>query len=1096
MQKGTFISSKGKKWNIKGYDFAQNYEFICEEVQEKEVSVLEDFNIEDNSNESRSYPFHVVINKSELKFNTNGLAKFTLKELGLEKDFIREDVLTLKSNLSENNNLDSETSSWLNFLASLDIQDMIELGSLLNYVKSSCSVRNEVVVDIGGILDIKKYKIDNEFIVSVKMNKFIQVTVEKGNCRLDIKEVDYSEKLPYAVDYFKHPYKNIFEVVKEKEESFAGVIGAFRTLDEIMELHPDKDYSYILNKELILVEKGNFESVIQMFKDSKEPIALDTETDGLRITFKKEDKLVGIVLSPNEDVGYYFPFRHNSVENLCEEEEIESFIEEHFKEMLETREIILQNASFDWKVMYSEGVNINVAFDVYGAFRLTLWLEDPSMLLNLKYLAKRFLGHDSLELSDLVVGGWNESLSFRDVPKYLIALYACMDTVNTYALRNFILRENLLEYYNAGKTFNLECKFSKVVGYQEYYGHHIDVSRMPEIQRTLEEKAAQLYQEMREMVGYDFNPKSTKDLPKVLFETLKLRVVNRTEKGNPSTDKETLKILAETHRFPKILLEYREYMTQLDNFVSKVGERASNDGYSFSDIQQFLETGRIACKKPNYQSYSPEVKNYITPRPDHYYLDFDYSAVEYRIMASMAKEQVLIDKFKDPDTDIHSYQAGRMFGVPLLAVSKDLRSQSKGVSFGLFYGMQAPSLGATIFGEETPENTAKAENLMKMFFKGQEHVKNFFDTAQANSYARGWSDTYSGRRRYFNKNKYSKHKIMRMGANHRIQGTAADIFKIAMVRMFNKIFEIGWQGKMLIPFFVHDEAILEIHNSIDPVIALKNVMECSRFFIKNWAPLTNEFGWGRNWYEAKSGECPVPVQDIILAKYGETGLDWWDGDISKLVDFQVGEIHKWQKQKLIDFLEDKENHGKELSAPVLKQANALFKDLVKGDKRGVENIIVPEGIKFDKKDPLVNFKELLGILELTEVYKNAEIQEFSPDGAKPVNSAPVLDTWEIDAIEDDKKAVRNVSLKLMGAYRDSETLWVELPDENNKELFVTVMTELENIFKNNPGDTPIYFQDAKNNIFEAEGLLINGEGINKVFKYMRMVKGNVAGGIR
>lgn len=972
-----------------------------------------------------------------------------------------------------------------------------ELASFLFTAKSICVRENEEgYYDISfeeTFNSLKKYNKDYDnfsFEISQKMGTVISCKVESQfYTALDLKEVDRSEKMPWIDAKHTMQYKNMFRDLITQKKTESGVLGAFKTIEEIIADNPDRNFDYILKKDLRFVTRETFKKVMSKI-DKDIPFAVDTETDGLKINFKKGDKLVGLILTPDneEEISYYFPFRHEdeSIENLCEEYEIEDFFDKHFKDLLETGKAIYQNGSFDWKVLKTEGISARIFFDTLTAFRLTLWNEDRTLSLGLKHLAKRFLGHDSLELDDLVVGGWNNSLSFRQVPRELVRLYGCMDGVNTLALYKYILKENLLEYYNATRVFKLECTFSECVGYQEYYGHHVDIDNLPEIRRHLTEEKDALYEKMKELAGgLEFNPGSTKDLQNILFKILGLTPVSMTESGSPSTNKESLKILAMKHEFPRILLKYREIATQLNNFMNKIGGIATEDGFLFSSVQQFLETGRLSVSDPNYQSYAPAVKKYVTPREGYYMFDFDYSAVEYRIMSSMSKEDVLIEKFHDPDTDIHSYQASRMFGVPLLYITHRLRSQSKGVSFGLMYGMGTQSLGAEIFGKESKENTAKADNLMRLFFKGQEKVKAFFDNAQEMSYRDGWSDTFIGRRRYFNKAKYNAHKIMRMGANHRIQGTAADLFKLAMNRLFKMIKEMNWEGKVLIPFFVHDEAVLEVHKSIDPAILLKKVMECTRLYIKNWCPLTNEFGYGFNWYEAKSGECPVPVQDIIINKYGDSGLDWWDGDIQKLVDFQVGEIHKWQLSRVVDFLKDEKNHGKEVYPPVLKQGQSLYKDILKGDTRGINPVMSAEGFVFDKEKPINNLKGLVKLMGIQELYDNAHIVEEAI-------KVEVADTKPEPIVEEDFYNPPNNlydMVELFGVYRttDQDELWIKYPElwlDSNQA--VVVLSKLESIFKNNPGDIKVFFK-ANKDIFEVEEMGISNLGAIEASKYIRNI---------
>lgn len=1043
MLRGKFKDIKGNLWELKGYDFQNYFEFLA-----KKVEPNIDLDLYKSTEE-----FHMLIKPTNIVYG----------------------------GIKGSHNLHEEFSN---------------LGKILFFLKSICIKKNEDgYFDIGysetSFSSLKSYSKDLFGVnqkIKQKMGTLVECVFKSSEVgSLVLKTDQVSDRLPWMNEKYTMQYKNDLIQAEDKTQSI-GVLSSFRTIEEIIKENPDKNYSYILSKDLRIVTKDTLKDVLSKFNPDV-PFAVDTETDGLEVDFRKKDRLVGLILCTDENTAFYFPLRHTKFENLCEEEEIPDFLEENFKDFLENGKGIYQNGIFDWKVFYSEGIDVNIFFDTLLAFRLTLWNEDTSLRLALKPLVKRVLGHDSLELDDLVVGGWNSGTSFRDVPRELVGLYGCMDGINTYLLYKYIVKENLLEYYNSERVFKLECSFSRVVGYQEYFGHHVDIDNIPKVRGMLEKERDDLYRKMKDLVGgIDFNPSSTKSLQEILFKVLGLKPVSYTKTNQPSTDKDTLKILARQHDFPRLLLEFRNINTQINNFINKIDEIASEDGFMFSRVTQILNTGRISVSDPNYQSYSPAVKKYVTPREGYYMFDFDYSAVEYRIMSSMSHEDVLIEKFFDTDTDIHSYQASRMFGVPLLYVSHDLRSQSKGVSFGLMYGMQAKSLGGEIFGKESQENTAKASNLINLFFKGQEKVKAFFDDAQAKSYQQGWSDTYIGRRRYFNKNLYSAHKIMRMGANHRIQGTAADFFKLAMNRLFKMIKEEGWQGKVLIPFFVHDEAVLEVHNSIDPAILLKKVMECTRLYIKNWCPLVNEFGYGATWQEAKSGECPVPVQDIIIKKYGDTGLDWWNGDIKALVDFQVGEIHKWQMGRVVNYLKDENNFGKEIYAPVLKQAQSLYKDLLKNDSRGIDQEVSVDGFSFDSKNPINNLKSLVDVLGIRDLYDNASIKEESEVKQEPDSVPEPVKINEEDASVEDM-------LKLFGVYRryDPDELWVLYPEDwLDGNQSVELMVYADGCLKQNKGGIKLYFMNKKGEVFEPEVNGLSVSGVVKLSKYVRLLWSEVS----
>ena len=370
---------------------------------------------------------------------------------------------------------------------------------------------------------------------------------------------------------------------------------------------------------------------------------------------------------------------------------------------------------------------------------------------------------------------------------------------------------------------------------------------------------------------------------------------------------------------------------------------ATQDGYLFPGVKQYgTTTGRVSIKEPNYQSYNNPVKKEIIPRPGYYMFDTDYSSVEYRVLGNMSGNKMIKDSFYDPDFDYHSYQAARMYGVPYSSVTGKLRKAAKGINFGLPYGMGDESLGVRIFGEKSDENTRKASALRKSYFKGQEDIEVFFQNARENGASNGYTETYFGRRRYYNRAQYSINSIKRQAGNHVIQGTAADVYKLAVGRVFKRICREGWLGKVLLTGFIHDELLGEVSVDIDPMEWLKVLRE--EFEVKitdekgnQWCPLYMGFGWGRNWYEAKSTEIPIKLQWEFVEKYGETGFPSWNGDVGAFCDsvpdmLRVFEIEDCSRQLLSE-----EAQGKEIKPALNSAILGVIKEDAKHYKEVLEN---------------------------------------------------------------------------------------------------------------------------------------------------------------
>ena len=630
-------------------------------------------------------------------------------------------------------------------------------------------------------------------------NKFVKIHLEtvpdvafQESVFKELKEKDkFGRKIystPVSIVGFKLNedvlgFHYIPEVAKEMAQGF----GMYETIEEVIAAHPDKNTAWILDQEYHIVTDDNLEEVIKMFEDHDGLIAYDTETSGLNINFKSRtneaDQLVGVVLSRKPGEGYYFPLQHKLFANLCGGDHF-YFMERYMRNLLENKQIICHNLKFDWKVAYIYDINVNCVYDTMLALGVTKRYEEESYALGLKDLTKNIFGRDSFELSDFVMGGsfGDSDIAFWDLPYELVRQYAPADTDNTYALYEFIEKEDILNKYNARKVFEMEITFAKAVAYSEFYGYHIDVENIPELQEKIVGEMERCKKEMFAMAGEEFNPNSPSQLVVIMYDKMGVEKVG--EKA--STDKETLKTLASRtnpdgspkYPFVKLLKTYRDNESIYKNFLKRLPEFSTTDGYIFPDVLQIgTNTGRVSVKNPNYQGYNDIVKHYVVPRQDYMHFDCDFAQIEQRVLVSYAsvmfndfESLALLRDFDDPDMDYHQYQAARMFNVPYAAVTKSMRQQSKGINFGLPYGMGDESLGARIFGERNRENTKKAADLRKKFFQGQELIQDFFEKVRSEGVREGYTQTQWGRRRYYHKGVFSVNEIRRQAGNHVIQG--------------------------------------------------------------------------------------------------------------------------------------------------------------------------------------------------------------------------------------------------------------------------------------------------------------------------------------
>ena len=865
------------------------------------------------------------------------------------------------------------------------------LGALLRYVKSNCSTRNELGYTGLSLAsgefeqcEEKEYEIkfptdESKTLATVTL---CYDSIAKLQVNTDIFDISLEDNNPKYVKLFPTikngwtsglrfneeslGFKQKEKVIKDSLSSEgANYIndGLYHSIEEIIEANPDKEFSWLLGKDYRIVTDETLDEVFNyIMEDRWEYVYYDTETTGLNINFKSRtgqaDQLVGVVLSVKFGESFFFPTQMNSIVNLCGGDHF-YFMQKYMKPILERKKLVAHNAPFDWKVGYIYDINCNIVHDTMAILHLTLGAERKNYKVGLKSNAKLLLGRDSLELSDLVRDnswGENSDITFADLPEELVRLYACADTDNTNGLLMYAEQADLLAKYNAKKIYEIELAFGFAVAYQEFYGHRIDITNLEKVRADLGEEQKKLLQTMFDICGHEFNPNSPKQLQTVLYEELGIPKQYSRKTGNVTTDGKTLEKLASItdindevkYPFCRYLLQYRQ-LEGVRKTVDKFPEHMTSDGYIFSDVQQYgTTTGRVSIKNPNYQSYNDPIKKNVIPRPGFWMFDTDYSSVEYRVLGNMVGNKRIMESFKDPDFDYHAYQAARMNGVPYSAVTKKMRKAAKGINFGLPYGMGDASLGVQIFGEESAENTRKAGALRTAYFKGQEDIRDWFEYHRDRGVNEGFTETYFGRRRYYHKSDFSVSAIRRQAGNQVIQGTAADIYKTAVGRVFNRICKEGWLGKVMFTGFIHDELLGEVSNDINPAVFLKVLREEFEVKVKNddgsdWCPLYMGFGYGMNWYEAKSVELPIKLQWEIVEKYGDNGFPEWDGDGRKFCDTVPDKLRDFEVRDIRNQMISPEAQGKEIKVTLNNQILGCVKEDAKEYSNAISDYITESG---------------------------------------------------------------------------------------------------------------------------------------------------------
>ena len=875
------------------------------------------------------------------------------------------EVKLTKVNVATNHVLQEVNGKQKKVKAPVNADLFCRLAALIRYAKINCSTQNEegytgLQLASGEFQAcaektyIIKFPMDSERTlarVSLNYGDISAIWLQCDDFLIELETEKYAEQrvfykpkdawssgIKLDEEYLGFPQKP--QVIRPTTSSD----GLYHSIEEIIEAHPDKEFSWLLEKDYQIVTDENLEAVCKYIMDWDGYVYFDTETTGLNINFMSRtgqaDQLVGVILSVKFGESFYFPLQMKNIKNLCNGDHF--YVMEHYlKPILEGKELVAHNMSFDWKVGYIYGINCNIVHDTMAILHLTLGAERKDFKVGLKDNAKLLLGRDSLELSDLLIDDkWGESdIKFWDLPEDSVRLYACADTDNTLGLLGYAIQNDLLGKYGAHKVYEIEIAFSFAVAYQEFYGHRIDITKLDEMREEIRQGQEAEMKAMEDIIGHEFNPNSPPQLLKILYGELGIPEQISRKTGRPTTDKDTLKKLAELtdaednamYPFVGHLIKFREY-EGVRKIIDKFPEHVTKDGYIFSHVMQYgTTTGRVSINTPNYQSYNDPIKKNVIPRPGFWMFDTDYSSVEYRVLGNMVGNKRIMESFVDPDFDYHAYQAARMYGVPYSAVNKKMRKAAKGINFGLPYGMGDESLGVRVFGEASPENTRKAAGLRAAYFKGQEDIRDWFEFHRDKGVNKGYTETYFGRRRYYRRSDFSVAAIRRQAGNQVIQGTAADIYKTAVGRVFKRICREGWLGKVMLSGFIHDELLGEVSNDINPGVFLKALREEFEVKITNedgspWSPLYMGFGYGTSWYEAKSVELPIKYQWEIVDKYGVDGFPEWQGNGRVFCDTIPDKLREFEVRDIRSQLLDLDSQGKEIKPTLNNQVLDMCKE--------------------------------------------------------------------------------------------------------------------------------------------------------------------------
>ena len=574
---------------------------------------------------------------------------------------------------------------------------------------------------------------------------------------------------------------------------------------------------------------------------TKEFFSLDTETTG---TDPITAELVGMSFAYTENQAFYVPVP-------AEREEAQKIVN-LFKPVFENPKTLKvgQNIKYDMLVLSNYGVEIGgPMFDTMIAH----YVLQPELRHGMDYLAEIYLKYETIKIEELIGAKGKNQKNMRDLPPSDVYKYACEDADVTLKLKHVLEKE--LETSNAKPLFEeIEMPLVPVLAYMERNGVRIDTDALKETSKHFTARMNQIEAEVHQLAGVEFNIASPKQVGEVLFDRLKIvDKAKKTKTGQYVTSEEVLESLRGKHEIVGKILEHRGLKKLLGTYIDALPQLINpHTGRIHTSFNQTVTaTGRLSSSNPNLQNIpirnedGKEIRKAFIPDDGCEFFSADYSQIELRIMAHLSGDPHMIEAFQKGQ-DIHAATAAKIYKIDLSQVTREQRSKAKTANFGIIYGI-------SVFGlaERLNVDRKEAKELIDGYFQNYPHVKEYMDESIRSAREKGYIETIFKRRRYLpdinSHNAVVRGYAERNAINAPIQGSAADIIKVAMIRIYRRFKEEGLQSKMILQ--VHDELNFSVVPSEREKIEQIVISEMESAY-KMKAPLQADCGWGKNWLEA------------------------------------------------------------------------------------------------------------------------------------------------------------------------------------------------------------------------------------------------------
>ena len=579
---------------------------------------------------------------------------------------------------------------------------------------------------------------------------------------------------------------------------------------------------------------------IQIIK-TKEIFSLDTETTG---TDPIASELVGISFSFEENQAFYVPIPAERGEALK--------IVNEFKEIFENEKTLKvgQNIKYDMLVLSNYGIEVRgPMFDTMIAH----YVLQPELRHNMDYLAEIYLNYRTIPIEELIGAKGKKQGNMRDLAPEQVYEYACEDADITLKLKNVLEKE--LEANGASSLFyDIEMPLVPVLAYMEKNGVRLNTEALKETSRHFTKRMNQIEEEVHQLAGSPFNISSPKQVGEVLFDRMKIvEKAKKTKTGQYVTSEEVLESLRNKHEIVGKILDYRGLKKLLSTYIDALPQLINpQTGKIHTSFNQTVTaTGRLSSSNPNLQNIpirnedGKEIRKAFIPEEGCLFFSADYSQIELRIMAHLSGDKNMIEAFHEGD-DIHAATASKVYKIGIDEVTREQRSKAKTANFGIIYGI-------SVFGLAERMNVPRSEakELIEGYFQTYPQIKEYMDKSIEAAREKGYIETIFGRKRFLpdihSHNAVVRGYAERNAINAPIQGSAADIIKVAMVRIYQRFVAENIRSKMILQ--VHDELNFSVCPEEKERVQQIVIEEMEKAYTMQ-VPLKADYGWGNNWLEA------------------------------------------------------------------------------------------------------------------------------------------------------------------------------------------------------------------------------------------------------